>query len=200
MKQSREKRARQIIAEHTPLIDSLCTAYALPPACLKAVLLMEIPALNLADHLADTVVGLNWLRFSLFHSFRMERHAHNPLLKYDSSTGYGQIFSQVAIEAILFGRRMGLPDLSGLPGTLSPDRPEDLQLVWKRLHTDKAFNLSCSALNLLHAAFQMTGRLDVSHFRPEELKLMFSRYNGNVKQITAYGEQAYRYYLEYSGA
>ena len=193
-------RARQIIAENAALVDRICADCHLPPACLKAVMMMEIPSINFSDSVADVVVGLNWFRFSLFHSFHPDRHTRNPFRKYDSSTGCGQIFAQVAIEAILFGKQLGLPIPSGLPEALSPTRPEDLQLVWRRLHSDRAFNLSCAALNLLHAAFQMTGRVDFGSFSPEEVKLVFSRYNGNVKHITAYGEQAYLYYLEFSGA
>ncbi|MBR2703373.1 MAG: hypothetical protein IKE47_04335, partial [Oscillospiraceae bacterium] len=62
---------------------------------------------------------------------------------------------------------------------------------------EPVFNLKCSALNLLHAAFQMTGRVDFGQYTEEELKLIFTRYNGNVKQISAYGEKAYRYYLNF---
>ena len=86
---------------------------------------------------------------------------------------------------------------AGISGELSPVRPEDLRRVWLRLNHEPVFNLNCSALNLLHAAFQMTGRVDFGQYTEEELKLIFTRYNGNVKQISAYGEKAYRYYLNF---
>ena len=38
---------------------------------------------------------------------------------------------------------------------------------------------------------------DLTQADNEELKLCFSRYNGNVRKVTAYGEQAFLYYLEY---
>ena len=41
----------------------------------------------------------------------------------------------------------------------------------------------------------MTGRIDFEHYTPEEMKLIFTRYNGNLKQISPYGEKAYQYYL-----
>ncbi|MBP5743310.1 MAG: hypothetical protein J6W44_00170 [Oscillospiraceae bacterium] len=189
------EKTKRILSVHSDLIDSICTLYHLPSACLKAILLMEIPEIDLMDLLADASVRLNWFRYSLTHSYAPERHTRNPLRKYDSSTGYGQIFSRVAIEAVLFARSRGIPVDIGLSGDLSPSRPEDLQRVWLRLHRDTVFNLNCAALNLLHAAFQMTGRLDFVHYTEEEMKLVFTRYNGNVKQISAYGEKAYRYYL-----
>lgn len=188
------KKAQRIISDHSDLIDSICTSYHLPSACLKAILLMEIPEIDLIDVVADTSVMLNWLRYSLSHSYNPERHTRNPLRKFDSSTGYGQIFSRVAIEAILFARSRGIPVDAGISGELSPARPDDLRRVWLRLNRDPVFNLRCSALNLLHAAFQMTGRVDFEHYTDEEMKMIFTRYNGNVKKISAYGEKAFQYY------
>ena len=190
------KKAQKIISERSNLIDSICAFYRLPSACLKAIMLMEIPEIDLMDVVADTSVRLNWLRYSLIHSYNPERHTRNPLRKFDSSTGYGQIFSRVAIEAIQFARSRGIPVDVGIAGELSPSRPEDLRLVWLRLNRDPVFNLNCSALNLLHSAFQMTGRIDFDHYTQDEMKLIFTRYNGNLKQISAYGEKAYQYYLK----
>ena len=191
-------RAREIIAENRECIDRACAPCGLPPACLKAVLLKEIPELSFGDTAADLIVSLNWIRYSLFHIFTPERHTRNPLRNFDSSTGYAQIFGRVAIEAVNFARERGISCPPGIPEELSPSDPDDLKMVWGRLHRDTQFNLSCAALNLVHAAFQMTGRTDFGSFGPEELKLVFSRYNGNVRRITRYGEEAYAYYLAYS--
>lgn len=188
--------ARKIVAENAALIENICAPYHLPSACLKAILLMEIPQIDLKDLIADVTVNLNWQRYSLTKRYSPDRHTRNPFRKFDSSTGFGQIFAQVAIDAILFAESMGLPVFLGISGELFPFRPEDVKRVWKRLKHDKVFNLSCSALNLLHAAFQMTGRIDFENYTDEELKLIFSRYNGNVRTISAYGEKAFQYYKE----
>ncbi len=192
-----QKKAKRMIQDRDTLIRNICSSYHLPVACMKAILLMEIPQIDLADVAADAAVRLNWLRYSLGAEYAPGRHTRNPLKKYDSSTGFGQIFSQVAIDAILFAQSMGLPIYTGTPGELFPFRPDDLRQVWTRLNRDEVFNLSCAALNLLHAAFQMTGKTDLTQADNEELKLCFSRYNGNVRKVTAYGEQAFLYYLEY---
>ena len=97
-----QSRAQKIIDQNSALIESICASYHLPSACLKAILRMELPEINMLDELADIVVAFNWVRYSLFGTFDLDRHTRNPLRKYDSSTGYGQIFAQVAIEAILF--------------------------------------------------------------------------------------------------
>ena len=70
--------------------------------------------------------------------------------------------------------------------------------MWRRLNRDQVFNLSCSALNLLHCAWQMTGRLAFGSYSPQELKLIFTRYNADVKQVTQYGEAAYAWYLRFA--
>ena len=189
------KKAREIVRDNHALIGSVCASCWLPEAYLEAVLLSEIPEIDLFDFLADTAVALNWLRYSLFRSYEPERHTRNPLRKFDSSTGYGQIFSRVAIEALLFAGSRGIPAGECITGELSPENPDDLRRVWFRLRHDKAFNLTCSALNLVSAADQMTGRIAFEEYTPEEIKLIFSRYNGNVRHITAYGEKAYAHFL-----
>ncbi len=195
-----KKRIEQILSENHDLIENICASYHLPSAYLKAILLMELPTIDVMDVAADAVVGFNWLRYSHSRSFTLDRHTRDPFRKYDSSTGYGQIFSQVAIEAILFAQEQGIPLFLGTPDKLYPLNPDDLGRVWKRLHRDKVFNLSCAALNILHAAYQMTGRIDFDGYSETEKKMIFTRYNGNVKQISEYGERAYQYYLKIRGA
>ena len=192
-------KVQKFIRDNHELIGRVCASCQLPPAYLEAVLLSEMPEIDLFDYLADTAVALNWLRYALFGSYQPERHTRNPLRKFDSSTGYGQIFSRVAIEALLFAQSRGIPAGKCITGELSAENPDDLRRVWFRLHYDKAFNLTCAALNLVSAAAQMTGRIGFEEYTPEEVKLIFSRYNGNVRHITAYGEKAYTYFLSYAG-
>ena len=192
-----EQQALQVLERCGGDIDRICAECGLPPACLKAVLMMELTRMDILDPLADTVVAVNWLGAPLLHP---APDSGNPLQKFDSSTGYGQIFSRVAIEAIRFAGEHGITyaALAGLKPELSPDNQEDLRLVWRRLKRDQVFNLSCSALNLLHCAWQMTGRLDFGSYSPQELKLIFTRYNADVKQVTQYGEAAYAWYLRFA--
>ena len=69
--------------------------------------------------------------------------------------------------------------------------------MWRLLHHDAHANIEIATLNLLAAADEMVGRLDFETFSPEELKLVFTRYNADVKDITPYGERAYEYYLAF---
>ena len=83
---------------------------------------------------------------------------------------------------------------------LDEHRASDLFLVWNRLHRDVHMNIEIGALNLLCCADEMTGRLDFSSYTPVDLKRIFTRYNQDTREITAYGEAAYRYYRFYTRA
>ncbi len=180
-------KTEQIIRGLAPLIRGISSDYSVPEALIKAVLYREIKEIDLMDILVDAVVG-NRMLSSLLH-------------RTDSSTGYGQIFSWVAIDALHFAEERGFENAAnlGLPTEhpLSKNSPEDRRLVWLRLHNDREFNLRMSALNLLSCASEMTGKTDFSAMNEEELKRTLSRYNADTKQVTAYGEETFGYYLRY---
>ena len=180
-------------------IDLAAGRSGVPVACIRAVLSQEMGDIDLMDPVADLSVLFYWLRWRL-RGGRTPRLLRGALGKKDSSTGYGQIFAYVAIRALNFAASRGLPayDWLGLSEerSLRPDRDEDLQWMWYRLHRDQEANILLSALNLLSAAEEMTGRRDFKSFSPEQLQLTFTRYNANVRQVTAYGKKVFALYLQ----
>ena len=60
-----EQRALQLLARHEAQITQICAECALPPACLKAVLMMELVRMDILDPVADAVVAVNWAGASL---------------------------------------------------------------------------------------------------------------------------------------
>ena len=195
--------AERIIRRLSPRIKALSERYAIPAPVLQAVLYQEITKIDILDVAADLLVRLNWLRLTLRGKLDGELPARLILWnKLDSSTGYAQIFGRVGIEAINFALDRGLTTMEALKipvqRRLDPARPRDLRLVWRLLKRNKGFNLEIAALNLLSAAEEKTGRIDFSSFSPEELKLIFTRYNGTAKSISAYGKEAYQHYLRYT--
>lgn len=186
------KAAEGIIARYAPQIDEISSRYALPAACLKAILFQEITGIDLFDMLMDLLVQRNQRR-GVSGAGRLQRA--------DSSTGYAQIFGFVAINAVNFAADSGLAsyDALGLPTDhrLDPAALPDIRLVWGRLHRDPVFNMTAAALNLLSAAEEKTGRIDFPSYTPEELKRIFTRYNGTIPHVTPYGEAVYQHYLRY---
>ena len=177
------KRADRILERHSPWIRRLSERYGVPEAALKAILYQEMTMMNLGDAAADLVVLTG-----AFH-------------KKDSSTGYAQIFGRVGLNAANYAVDRGLAtyDSLGIPCSrrLSPNDTEDVRLVWRKLHRDEKANMEFATLNLLACAEEMTGRVDFASYSPNELKLVFTRYNADVSRITPYGEKAYERYLHY---
>lgn len=158
-------------------------AYGVPKACMQAVLYQELSGMDWLDPLADLAVACYWRTQPIWDRLSLPA-------KRDSSTGYGQIFAATAIQAIRFAEDRGLPDLPA-------DR--SMPLIWRRLRRDRHFNIQCVALCLLYAAEEMTGRTDFASFSPEDLQLVFTRYNASTKKITPYGLAAYNSYQTFQG-
>ena len=205
-----ETRARQIVQAQDAHLEALGRRYPLPAACIRAILFKELLEIDLLDVAADLAVRFYWARYGLRRWLRDRGivRSPQPVLRWgpfgkrDSSTGYAQIFAYVGIRAINFALDRGLaaPGELRIPADrrLSPETPEDLREIWYRLYRDTRCNTELAALNLLAAAEEMTGRVDFFHYTPEELMLVFTRYNADTRHITAYGREAYGYYLAYS--
>ena len=205
MKLYSPNRAEHILRSLDSEIEGICRMVHLPSAVIKAVLYKEITDIDFFDPLADAIVAFNWQRVHLLNhlpDLEGKQNKSGFFRKFDSSTGYGQIFARTAILAIRFATTHGIitPETLGLRKgqTFSPDSPADVFEIWKKLHRERSFNLTCSALNLLFAAWEMNGRITFENFSPDEFKRIFTRYNANVRQITPYGEVTYQYYLKYT--
>lgn len=179
----RPKRAHRILEEHADWIETVSARYGVPSAAMKAVFFQEMTLMDVMDPIADFVA------FTGVFS------------KKDSSTGIAQIFGYVGLNAANFAVDRGLATYESLgissKRRLSPDNRDDVRLMWRLLHRNPRFNIELATLNLLVAAEEMVGRTDFDSFTAEELKLVFTRYNADVKYITPYGEQVYEYYLQF---
>ncbi|GEM_PF-1179453 len=205
-----EKKTEKILREYSPWIETLAERYGIPAACMKAVLRKEIAEIDLFDPLADLLVWFHWLRCDLRRRLyrlglvkREEPRLRRGIFgKKDSSTGYGQIFAFVAINAANYALDRGLEGEEALgltPGERpSPDSLRDRERMWRRLLRDKKYNIRMSTLNLISAGEEMNGHTDFDRYTAEEFRHMFTRYNANSRAITPYGEEVYRYFRQYS--
>ena len=199
-----ERAAARIVKKLEEPIRAICARYPLPVPALQAVLLQEITQIDLFDPLADALVWLNGARLALCERLT-DRALRLPnrrglLYKFDSSTGYAQIYAFVGIAALHFGCERGLcrmEDYGFAPEeSLDAALARDRRRVWLRLRRDRRLNLELAALNLLSAAEEVTGRIDFASFTPEELQRIFTRYNSSrADRISAYGRAVYARYL-----
>ena len=204
------KAAERIIQKYAGDISEISACCGLPAPFLQAILFQEITQIDLIDLLVDGVVRLNWRTYTLRERVtggngpdKAMNRGRSLRRKLDSSTGYAQIFAFVAINAVNFAVERGLITYEDLgiqaDYTLDPDLPADCRYMWNRLNRDRVFNLKAAALNLIAAAEEVTGRIEFGGYSAEEVKRIFTRYNGTMKQISPYGEEAYRHYLRYAG-
>lgn len=180
------QRANGILARYEEWINAVSASYGVPTAVVKAILFQEMTMIDLADLFVDLAVWSGMFG------------------KKDSSTGYAQIFGWVGLNAVNFAVDRDLATYESLGfevgHRLDANNSRDVRMVWKRLRRDPKANIEIATLNLLVAADEMTGSTDFDSFSAEELKLVLTRYNANVKHVTPYGEQAYRHYLRYVGS
>ena len=156
---------------------------------MQAILYQELTETDWLDPLADLMVACYWRFQPLWDLLSIPA-------KKDSSTGYGQIFAATAINALNYAYENGV---SNLPISVPLDPHADLCRVWRKLHRDMHFNVRCVALCLLHAAALITGRTDFNTFSPDDIQLVFTRYNANTQRVTAYGKAAYDHYQNFQG-
>ncbi|MBR1845750.1 MAG: hypothetical protein IJ792_04040 [Oscillospiraceae bacterium] len=206
-----KKKAKQMIETYSDWITHVSEMHSIPEAYIKAILYKEIIEIDLFDPVADFAVKTYWARYGLRKRLYQKglvkraepRFRHGILGKKDSSTGYAQIFAYVAINAANFGWDRGIATYDSLgirsDHRLSGGNPDDLCMMWNLLSKDRKVNIALASLNLVSAAEEMNGHVDFDRYSEEEIKRTFTRYNANVRYITKYGEEAYRYYLGYSG-
>ena len=203
-------RTERILRSLEPELRAISGQYGIPPAYILAVLRKEIAEIDLGDPLADLAVRFYWARYGLRKALCRAGILRSPVPrirrgvfgKRDSSTGYAQIFAFVGINAVNYALDRGLDTPAGLgvPGErrLRPDEAEDLRRIWFRLQRDRLFNARLAILNLISAGEEMNGHADFSRYGPEEIQRTLTRYNADVRHVTAYGREVYRYYTEFA--
>ena len=181
------KKTEKIIEEMEPAIRKASGDYHVPEAFIKAILYREIKEIDLVDAGVDVIVK--------------NRTLSKLFKRQDSSTGYAQIYGFVAVNALKFAQEHGLETAENLGFSsdkdLSSRNAEDVRRMWLKLHQDPEFNLRLAVLYMLSAAYEVTGSMDFETFSEDDLMRVFSRYNANTREITAYGEEVFGYYQKY---
>ena len=181
------KKTEKLISECAGYIEEASVRYGVPASMIRAILYREMTEIDLVDVLADLAVYLA-----------------PGLVKKDSSTGYAQIYGYVGLNALNLAVDRGLTTYEehGIRSVhrLDPKDPADVRKVWLLLSRDRKENIAFAAMNLLSCALEMTGGTDFNACTEEELCLILTRYNANVRHVTKYGEDTLRYMQRYQAA
>lgn len=208
--------ALNIIMEYDAYITSLSNEYMLPKAYIQSILFRELIFVNQTDKWADTVVEM--------YFYLKENTMKNPnnsvyekimidyAMRDDSSTGYGQIFSVTAINAINLASKNNLKwDYSsglnwGDNNIYNKNSWQDKKIVWFNLRDDNIYNVSVVPLVLMWGI--TTDECLISgmsnkywKYTEEESKAIITRYNGNAteenpeyEKVLEYGEEVFDYF------
>lgn len=152
----------------------------------------------------DLVLSADWLFTSLARSLKLrkaliqapvmwELRKFNPLdiiadeaveagLKDDSSTGWGQIFAWVAIEARNYCVQQGI--INGTPLT-----DDDKFAVWKNLHEDPLYNIRTAAYLTIYNAHQLGIARPGLNTGEADTQALLARYNGTNEAAEQYGRE-----------
>ena len=143
------------------LFTSLARQLKLRKALIQAPVLWELRKLNPGDFAADEAVKSG--------------------LKDDSSTGWGQIFSWVTIEARNYCMQQGI--INGTPLTSG-----DLRSVWDNLQ-DTTYNIGSVAYLTVYNSYQLGIARPSLTTSPTDTQALLARYNGTGEAAQQYGRE-----------
>jgi len=143
------------------LFTSLAWQLKLRKALIQAPVLWELRKLNPGDFAADEAVKLG--------------------LKDDSSTGWGQIFSWVTIEARNYCIQQGI--INGTPLT-----SDDLRSVWDKLQ-DTTYNIGSVAYLTVYNSYQLGIARPSLTTSLTDTQALLARYNGTGEAAQQYGSE-----------
>ncbi len=190
--------AIDIILQYDKIIKDAARIYNVDCASIQSVLFREIRWYNPLDTLADSLV-IDTFRYYT----SLEEYMRNPLhiqivtgppqapLKFsdDSSTGLGQIFAKTAIDAYnWFNTKMKHNFILDYE-----DKKQRFDL-WEKLRTDNEYNIFTVGAVLQYKAeglLEQNSKTTIAN----EIKRMFSRYNGTGDAAVQYGKETYEYFL-----
>ncbi|MFJ5261964.1 glycoside hydrolase domain-containing protein [Streptomyces sp. NPDC088387] len=145
-------KAVELVLSADWLFTSLARQLRLRKALIQAPVLWELRKMNPGDFAADTAVKTGvWD---------------------DCSTGWGQIFGWVAIEARNYCVRQGI-----INGQIL-DRGRDLDAVWTQLNEDPIYNIKSVAYLTIYNAFQVDKPRPGLNTSDVDSQIILTRYNG----------------------
>ncbi|MGX1562238.1 glycoside hydrolase domain-containing protein [Streptomyces sp. NPDC055506] len=152
----------------------------------------------------DLVLSADWLFTSLARQLKLrkaliqapvmwELRKMNPLdvaadeavkngLDDDCSTGWGQIFAWVTIDARNYCMQQGI--INGSPLT-----DDDIPTVWKQLNEDETYNIRSVAYLTLYNAHQLGAPRPNLNTTQAQTQALLARYNGTGDAAAQYGRE-----------
>lgn len=188
-----------IILDYDSTITGYCNLYRVPKEYVQTLLLRELWCVDMSDTLADDAVIAyfrwmeeceDWSKLSFAEQMVVPYPKVPPIMRSDSSTGLGQMFAWVAIDANNLARSKGMIT------TREYDKKDwhDCREVWFNLHDNNSFAIKMMTLEMYHCADYAGVSGSLFHCTETQTKAILSRYNGTGTEAAVYGNACYEYY------
>ncbi|EOO95428.1 glycoside hydrolase domain-containing protein, partial [Bacillus cereus] len=194
--------AIDIIVKHDKLLTNLSQTYSMRKAMIQAVLFRELFCYGVDDPIADTAVQIYFTYKDDYEKWDKLPDSVKavtpppialPVMKEDSSTGFGQIFAFTAIDSINYAVNIKLISEK----IYDTSNWKDMKYIWYKLKDDEEFNLKTGPLVLIRAANLVGLNNNYYDYDENQIKKALARYNGPGDKAVEYGKAAYKLYLAF---
>ena len=188
-----------IILNYDSVITCYCNLYCVPKQLVQTLLLRELWCVDALDTAADDMVIAyfnwkqaceDWEKLSTAEQLIVP-YPEAPIgIREDCSTGIGQMFAWVAINAHNLAISKGLI----YTRIYDADNWHDRRDVWYALHTNNEFAIQMTTLEMHHCADYVGICGSLFDCTESQIKGILSRYNGTGDEAIDYGNECYEYY------
>ncbi len=188
-----------IILNYDHTITTFCNMYCVPKEFVQTLLLRELWCVDITDTASDYAVQAYfgwrteyeyWSQMPTWQQVIISPPTPPVYIQEDSSTGIGQMFARVAIEAHNLAINKGLINAS----YYNSGDWHDCEYVWNKLHNDDSFAIKMTTLEMYHCADYAGVSGSLFHCTAPQIKAILSRYNGTGTNAQTYGNECYEYY------
>ncbi len=188
-----------LILQYDRNITNYCNQFKVPKEFVQTLLLRELWCHNPADVIADEAVQAYfgwqaeceaWSNLSTVEQLIIPYPTAPMGMRKDSSTGIGQMFAWVAINANNLAIEKGLISSR----KYNANNWHDCRDIWNSLHNDPVFAIKMTTLEMYHCADYVGISGSMFHCSIAQIKGILSRYNGTGDAAIVYGNDCFEYY------
>lgn len=189
-----------IILGYDSTITGFCNIYHVPKQLVQTLLLRELWCVDITDDIADEAVRAyfqwmqdfeEWSNLPTLDKMVIQSPQRPLVMKEDCSTGIGQMFAWVAIDA----HNLAIDKNIIYEEKYDKANWHDCSAVWYSLNGNDTFAIKMTTLEMHHCADYAGVTGSMFECSEAQTRAILARYNGTGDSATEYGNICYGYYL-----